>query len=1371
MFVKQLRLFLITVFFVFNAIDGIAQDGSLNFMNISSKDGLSSNGVSAMLKDHYGFMWFATNDGLNKFDGLHFTIYRHVASDPKSLSSNEIVDLYEDQKGRLWVVTATGLMSYNRKTDSFIDYPSTRKTGISSVTSDANGKIWIGAYDGVSVLNPETKEVEPIKIKNDFAKRVLTKPVIKVFRDKRNRMWICSGAGLHQYLYKEGTVVRFSKSNNSDNTVQSVYEDEKGNLWLATNNGLIMLRSDGKGTVDYTYDANDENTISSNIVYAIAGDKNGEIWVGTEEGLNIVDPTTRNVRRIERSGRNNYGLRGKAVKGILIDKQGIYWVASYRSGVSKYDKNLAFFNLIQSNPYDPLGLNAPVVTSFIQAGEKSVYVGTDGGGLSVFDIQTRIFHHISFPNIKDDKLSILAMEKVGSEIWIGTYLQGLFIYNTKTGSCKQIKSGVGSQSLSGDNIFCIKKDSRGNVWVGTNGDGVTCYDLATKKVEHFNSSATGKYKLNINGYIRSIEEDSRGNIWIGTNGSGIVVYNPVTEETKMFSKVNNELSNDNVTTIYCAKDGNVYIGSVGGGLTVYDQNSNKFVTYLEQNGLANDIVYKVLEDNLGKIWVSTNRGISSFDLQTKKFKNYFYHNGVQRSPFVTGAGMKLSDGRLFFGNTDGFNYFNPAQLYSNKNVPLVVLTDLKISNQSVKPDEDGHITEDISVAKEINLDYKQNFSLSFTALNYTSPQESRYFYKLDNFDKDWNSVGASNTAVYTNLDPGEYTFRVRASSDAGEWESQETTVKIYVKPPFWLTYYAYAFYFLIIATTLWTIRYLGIQKLKAKFAIEQERNKAQQLIEEERREADRQHEFDQLKINFLTNISHEFRTPISLIMGPVEQLLQQETSSEKSGQLNMVRRNARRLLNLVNQLLDFRNIKQKEQKLNATEGDFISFAKDVSDSFRDLAERKHINFEFNSTVKFYFTFFDHEKVERILFNLLSNAFKFTLKDGEVELNIEEVAGGEGLRITIKDTGIGMEQSVTEKVFDRFFQNDTKGEVLNQGSGIGLSITKEFVRLHDGKIEVESVVGRGSVFTIYFPFHKLEDCLILEEDDVLSGSYFSVDDTFDTIEGSPDTETEANLPVVLLVEDNEDFRVYLKDNLKKYYRIVEANNGKEGWQKVLSAHPDLVVSDISMPHVTGTELCQKIKSDKRTNHIPVLLLTALTAEEDQLLGLNKGANDYMSKPFNFEILNAKIRNLLTLNESLKSTYSKRIKVDTPEIEIESENEKLLNKVIQYVEANLTNPQLSVEELSRHLGMSRGTLYTKILELTGESPVNFIRSLKLDKAAILLEKSELNISQISYAVGFAAPNYFARAFKVKFNMLPSEYITAKRNYPVGFEKMSR
>ncbi|MFC5283030.1 hybrid sensor histidine kinase/response regulator transcription factor [Pedobacter alpinus] len=1363
MSVKQLRLYLVATFFIFTAIEVKAQDRSLNFLNISSREGLSSNSVSAMLKDEYGFMWFATDDGLNKFDGQHFTIYRHIATDPKSLSSNEVIDLYEDQKGTLWVVTAASLMSYDRNTDSFIDYSAEHKTGIISVSSDKEGRIWIAAYDGISILNTKTNRLEPIRIKNNLTKKILTNPLIKIFRDKLDRMWICSTEGLFQYFYKEGTVIRFSEFKNlTDYTVNNIYEDEKSNLWLATNNGLTMLRSDGKGSDKYKFDPNNKNTLNSNIVYTIAGDKNGEIWVGTEEGLNIVDPVTKTVRRVERGSRNNYSLRGKAVKSILIDKQGIYWVASYRSGVSKYDKNLAFFNLVSSNRYDPLGLNAPVVTSFIQADQNSVYVGTDGGGLSLFDIPTRIFRRIPLSSTKDAKFSILAMEKVGSEIWIGTYLEGLFIYNTKTGASKQIRSNAGPQSLNDNNIFCIKKDSRGNVWVGTNGKGVNCYDLTTNKVEYFNNSATGKYKININGYIRSLEEDSKGNMWIGTSGSGIAVYNPVTGKTKMLSKGSGELSNDNVITINCAKDGMVYIGSIGGGLTVYDHRANKFTTYSEQNGLANSIVYKILEDNSGKIWLSTNRGISSFDTETKKFRNYFYHNGVQRSPFVLGAGLKLSDGRLFFGGTDGFNYFNPALLYGNKNVPLVVLTDLKIANQSIKPSEDGELKAEISVAKEINLDYKQNFSLSYVALNYTSPQENRYFYKLDNFDKDWNSVGNSNTAVYTNLDPGEYTFRVRASSDSGGWSSKETTIKIYVKPPFWLTYYAYILYFLIVVGTLFVIRYLGIQKLKAKFLVEQERNKAQQLIEEERREADRQHEFDQLKINFLTNISHEFRTPISLIMGPVDQLLQEEASSEKSGQLKMVRRNAKRLLNLVNQLLDFRNIKQKEQKLNATDGDFISFAKDVADSFKDLADRKRINFNFKSSLMVYSTSFDHEKLERILFNLLSNAFKFTLPEGDVLLSIDENEDKNGIKIILKDTGIGMDESVTAHIFERFFQDDSKTEILNQGSGIGLAITKEFVRLHGGSIEVESVTGKGSAFTISLPLIKQENEVLVQEADVNSYSEVSPEDIkVEQTKNEDNFDKNLNQPVILLVEDNEDFRIYLKDNLKKSYKIVEATDGKDGWQKVLSSHPDLVVSDISMPFVSGTELCEKIKSDKRTNHIPVLLLTALTAEEDQLMGLNKGANDYMSKPFNLEILNAKIRNLLTLNESLKTTYSKRIKVDTPEIEIELESEKLLNKVIQYVETNLTNSQLSVEELSRHLGMSRGSLYTKILEFTGESPVNYIRSIKLDKAIVLLEKSELNISQISYAVGFAAPNYFARAFKGKFNMLPSEYMVFKRN----------
>jgi len=531
------------------------------------------------------------------------------------------------------------------------------------------------------------------------------------------------------------------------------------------------------------------------------------------------------------------------------------------------------------------------------------------------------------------------------------------------------------------------------------------------------------------------------------------------------------------------------------------------------------------------------------------------------------------------------------------------------------------------------------------------------------------------------------------------------------------------------------------------------------LIEQERREAERLHKFDKMKIKFLTNLSHEFRTPISLITGPVEQLLHLETSSEKANQLGLIRRNARRLLNLANQLLDFRNIEEKELKLKAIEGDFVSFTRDVAESFRDFSERKQISFQFHSPLRDYFTYFDHDKIERVLFNLLSNAFKFTLKGGEIKLNVDRDAEFEGIKITISDSGIGIDESEKDKIFDRFFQSDNNDDVMNQGSGIGLSITKEFIKLHGGSISVESITGKGSSFTIRLPLNDLkysessdneypvEQPLV--EDDVTNEEPMEIR-----------AVAQAQLPTILIVEDNEDFRYYLKDNLKAFYRIVEASNGKEGWQKALSSHPQLVVSDISMPQMSGIDLCKKIKSDKRSKHIPVLLLTALTEEDDQLLGLETGANDYMTKPFNFNILNIKIRNLLTLNEQFKNTYSKQLKVAAPDLKIESYNEKFLGKVVHYVESNLTNSQLSVEDLSRHIGMSRGSLYNKILEISGESPVEFIRSVKLDRAAILLEKSDMKISQISYAVGFSTPNYFARAFKTRFNMLPSEFLLLKR-----------
>ncbi len=1353
---KHQAQYILLLVLCYSSLFGSANEKELNFINISSKQGLSSNTVNAILKDRYGFLWFATDDGLNKFDGKNFTIYRNNTS---GLISKEILDLYEDTKGNLWIGTGAGVVQYNRKSDSFISYPRGKNQAVLSITSGSDGHIWIGGYYGLEILNAETKKYSAPKFTDSKFKPILYEVVKKFLADSKGNIWIGTPKGLYLYNEKTKKQVHFSNSaasanTLSDNNINSLCEDKEGNIWIGTANGLSMYNSSNQTFINYLHNPSDKSSLSSNSVYSVAADAFGNIWVGTEEGLNILNPEKKKVIRINRSDRNNYSLNGKSVKSIMIDKQGIYWVATFRGGVNKYDKNLAFFNLRQSNAYDPKGLNVPVITSFVQGSNKDIYIGTDGGGLNLFDMKDGTFHKIKISESLNG-LSILAMEKVEGELWIGTFSHGLFIVNTKTGKSRQIKKGNGPHNISGNDIFCIKRDSRGNVWIGTNGQGVDCYDADKKVFVKYRDKKDPHKRIQLNGFIRAIEEDKKGNIWIASCGAGLAVYNPVSGYSKIFDSRNSNLPDDNIYTLLCTEKGDIWLGTFGAGLAYYNPVKDTFVTYTEKDGLANDVVYKILEDGKGKLWLSTNKGISSFDRPTKTFKNYSSYNGVQKSPFVHGAGLKLADGKLFFGGTDGFNYFDPKDLYLNRNIPTVVFTDLKVANQSVVPAADSYIEEHISIAKEINLDYKQNFSLSFAALNYTSPQENRYYYKLENFDKEWNSVGDVNTAVYTNLSPGEYIFKVKASSDAGEWNTPVTSIKINVHPPFWLSVYAYILYFCIIVFSLWYMRRRGIQRLKAKFALEQERAQVQQLIEQERKEAERQHEFDQLKIKFLTNISHEFRTPISLIMGPVEQLLQQETSQSKSGQLNMIRRNSRRLLNLVNQLLDFRNIKEQEQRLCLKEGDLVAFSKDVAESFMDLAERKLINFEFKSTLKYYFASFDHDKLERILFNILSNAFKFTLKNGTISFRIDQLADT-GLKITVADTGIGIASSIKDKIFDRFFQVDGNEAILNQGSGIGLSIAKEFVRLHSGTISVDSVYGAGTVFTIKLPLQKIEDELVLEEDAVV----FNQAANIDNLSQEDEIIETSDLPVVLLVEDNDDFRYYLKENLKKYYRIVEASDGKEGWQKVLSSHPDVVVSDISMPYVSGVELCKKIRSDKRTNYIPVLLLTALTGEEDELLGLKTGANDYMVKPFNFDILHVKIQNLLTLNENFKSTYSKRIKVTSSDIPIESDNEKLLNKMVTYIESNITNPQLSVEDLSRYLGMSRGSLYTKVLDLTGQTPVEFIRSLKLERAAILLEKSDMNISQICYSVGFATPNYFARAFKSKYDMLPSEYLNVKR-----------
>jgi signal transduction histidine kinase/ligand-binding sensor domain-containing protein/DNA-binding response OmpR family regulator len=1364
------------LFFLLFFLPATTQTPPVHFTALTAKDGLLSNTVNAILKDRYGLMWFATDDGLNKFDGTNFTTYRHIAGDSSSLRANEILALHEDKEGNLWVGTSGGAISfYDRKKDVFVNYPTEPVGGgmspnsvVRRICSDYLGKIWIAQYEAPYILDPKTKTIVKVSLNVANSDTVPETTLFCVFEDSKRRLWVGTDHGLFLYQRPAGSFKRFhhddsDKSSLTNDKVKAIVEDKTGNLWIGTEGGLCMLQSNQSGFKCYTHEDGNNASLSSNQIDAIAADNAGRLWLGTPDGLNILDIATGKVSLYKPDPKNVHSLTSKFVRCVYIDQSGICWMGTFRGGINKYDKNLNLFNLKRGDEFQEHGSNGVIAGAFAELKDGNILVGTDGNGLLLFEHKNEQLKrvNIALPNTNSATLSVLALEKTkNNKIYIGTFANGLILLDPVSGKQQHFLKGDGMQDLNANDIFCIKEDSKGNVWIGTNGSGVNVLNN-NKVVTKFcpRPKAANEIALPVNGYIRAIEEDPDGNIWIASHGDGIAIYNTTTSKFTVYNQANSRLSSDKIQALLLDSRGQMWAGTYGGGLSVFNRKNGQFTTYSEKDGLQNTTIYQIVEDLQGQIWVSTNTGISCFDVTSRKFRNFTHYNGIQNNNFVHGSGKRTSSGELFFGGLQGFNYFNPAQLTINKNVPTVLITDLKISNKSVVPGDNAPITENISIAKEIRLEYKQNFALSFVALNYTIPKQNQYSYKLEGFDKDWTYIGSTNTVSYTNLDPGNYTFKVKASNNDGVWSTSETYIKIYVKPPFWRTIYAYILYGLSLGGLLLYSRHRGIAKLKKRFALMQERQ-----------EANRIQELDRLKLKFLTNLSHEFRTPISLIMGPVDQLISEEKNTRPLAKLHMVKRNTRRLLNLVNQLLDFRKMEEQELKLQLSEGEFVSFVKDVADSFTDLSERKHINFEFKSSVPRLEVLFDRDKTERILFNLLSNAFKFTFEGGTIILELDELENKSDSKMTwlslkVTDTGIGIPSDKKEEIFDRFFQYPSGNAILNQGTGIGLSITKEFVKMHGGNITVESEPGKGSTFTIIIPLEKIA-IPRQATNNVLSipdGPVVSISDAVEKselIKSGSGNKIKLDDTTILLVEDNEDFRFYLKDNLKSNYKIIEASDGNDGWQKALAYHPQLIVSDISMPYMDGIALSQKLKADKRTTHIPVILLTALNNEEQQLKGLEAGANDYITKPFNFEVLNAKIKNLLELKNTFKTTYSKQIKILGPDINIESSDEKLLHTIAGYLEENIMNPQLSVESLSKRVGMSRSSLYNKLLEITGQTPVEYIRSFKLEKAASLLEKTDMTIAEITYMVGFSKPNYFAKAFKSKYNMSPSEFATSLR-----------
>lgn len=1366
-----------------------AQNTEYPFTHLDVSEGLSHNRVTNIVKDEKGFLWFGTANGLNRFDGYKFKVYKHQPGDSSSLNENFIAGIFNAPGNKLWIRTQTGYSVYDPQSDSFssnlnqflkpLGLPDSR---IQKIVKAPNGDFYfLHAVYGLYIRDHQTLKTRNIRFKKGAGNSLHSADITDVTTDSKSNIWLIYKDGFLEKLNAKTTKILYgkllplnlSKKLQADSYI--LFLDKQEDLWIYSSTkpfGVIYF-SPAKGILKNLNRESTEAKLNSNMVNSIVQDDAGKIWIATDHGgVNLIDKADFKVTYLVNKENNSKTIGQNSIVCMFKDPMGIIWLGTYKKGISYYHPNVIKFPLFGRQALTAGSLGYDDVNAFAEDAKGNLWIGTNGGGLIYFDRKNGIFK--SYVNSKTNSNSLSNNVVISlfvdheQKLWIGTYFGGIDCFDGQTFRHYRHNESDAT-SLSDDRVYEVMEDYDHTIWAGTLGGGLNKFDRKTGTFKAFRANQPNSIHTDI---VYSIVEDKDKNLWIGTT-DGVEMFEKKTGKFIRYqynSANTNSLINNNIYSLVIDSRGLVWVGTHD-GLSILNPKTKKIKNYRTSDGLPDNNIVAIREDSHHNMWLSTANGLSNAMVKgvekiSLRFINYDEKDGLQGREFNEDASFITRKGELIFGGSNGFNLFNPTNIKVSNTPPVIVLTDFQLFNESVKPGKEvnGHVIlpSSITNSKSIVLKYNENFfSIEFASLNFLNPHKVKHQYKMEGFDDKW--VLANNSvrkATYTNLDPGEYTFKVKASSNDRISSEKVLSLRIEILPPWWRTTFAYFTYLVIFLSGLFYSRYRGIRKIQAQFALEQEKKEAQRIREQERQEAQRMHELDMMKIKFLTNVSHEFRTPLSLIMAPVDKILKYPDQPVNSDQITLIKRNAKRLLNLVNQLLDFRKMEVQELKLDLKRGDIISFIKEVSYSFIDIAEQNKISFEFDTDTNDFKTRFDHDKIERILFNLLSNAFKFTPSGGRVTVLLSLAEDGIPdtfrLKINVIDTGIGIPANKKIKIFERFFQNEVPASMINQGSGIGLSITKEFVKMHQGEISVENVSTGGSCFIVELPLQVLDE--EIETPIVLEEEYVS-----DNSSLAPTSKRKLNKkrPTILLVEDNEDFRFYLKDNLRESFQMIEATNGKEGWQKALALHPDLIVSDISMLEMNGLELCEKIKNDTRTSQIPIILLTALINEEDQMKGLESGANDYLTKPFNFEILHFKIKNLLVMQKSFKSAYTKQIDVQVKSDEIQSVDEKFLAAALDFIEKNLQNSNFSVEELSRLMYMSRVSLYKKILLITGKTPVEFIRYIRLEKAKHLLEISQLNISEICYKVGFNTPKYFTKAFKAEYNVLPSEFLNELRN----------
>lgn len=1360
--------FIITIFLIHCSLSNLAQTTPVNFKHLTINDGLSQNTVFSIYQDDKGFIWFGTEDGLNRFDGYEFKVYKNEPNQPNSLQNNQVNVITEDAHKQLIVGTAGGLSFFNRETESFenIVVPRKEKDLQSSnfVTSLAFNKdeMWVGTYDGLKLYDLRTKKFrEDILPKGFNAANVLA-----LYKDKVGKLWISYRNGLKCLDLNRRSTVDLPSSlaialAKSPSTVRVIKQDRHGDFWFGTEqSGLFYLNLQQNSCTNFRYDPNNANSLPINVVRDLYFNSDGTLWIGTRKGLCVFDQQKKQFTTYTTNKYDRGSLSHRSILKILPDKQGNIWIGTYAGGINIFNRANLNFALIGEQMGSRAGLTNAVVSSILHDEKNALWIGTEGGGLNYLNREEQIFTAYNLKNenvISENIIKSLEKDQKGN-IWIGAF-DGLSYFNTttKTQTVYPIKKDPAFRGRS--QIYSLLADGNG-LWVGTNGGGLMYINPAKKEEKIFVANANNKNSL-IGNNVTALVKDKLGNLWIGTL-QGLCYFNFKTQQFNRFVRITNgnfSLTANNITCLFIDSQNRFWIGTRGGGLNRYDRAKNRFYHYTEKEGLSNNVIRAINEDGKGRIWLSSNKGITVFNPSSTKlsFQNYSVIDGLQSNQFLSNATDRLSSGELLFGGINGVSTFFPEQIVVNKNVAPVVFTDFLINNKPIDfTKEDSPIKKNVDEVRNITLPYDQAYiTIKFAMLNYLNTAKNSYAYKLQGFgNDDWHNVKDQRSATYTNLDAGKYVFMVKAANGDGVWNTKIDQIFIQVLPPWHKTWWAYLIYLLVIAGLLYLFYYFSYKTAKLKNELDFE-----QLSHE------KDQELSQRKLTFFTHISHEIKTPLTLILSPIEKLINTVLDQKIQQQLKLIYRNGERLMRLTNQLLDYRKFETGNMKLQAAEGNMVRFVKEIMVAFQAYAASKKIEFKLITTQKSIRVWFDRDKMEKVMYNLISNALKFTPSGGIIILRLTEATDQTEIKIAVEDNGIGISPEILPTIFDQFQHYNTNG-TNNEGTGLGLSFSKGLVAMHHGKIEVSSELDGATIFTVHLPLgnaHLSKEEIIENYNDSEDIRIYSKAEKINLSESSIVKKQQvlsANLSqrlIMLVVEDNAEVLQFVGSHFAEDFDVILASDGLEGWDRAISALPDIIISDVMMPNLTGTELCEKIKNDPRTSHIPMILLTARETLLYKIEGLETGADDYIVKPFNLKHLEVRIWNLLESRIKLREKYSRDLTLQPVNIAITSIDEKFLEKTMRYIETNMAEESLTVEGLSKEIGMSKATLYRKLKALTNQNTNEFIRTVRLNRAAQLLKQQKLNVSEIAYLVGFNDQDYFRKCFKEQFGCTPKAFAT--------------